>query len=378
MSKYILTSLSLFSICFCAFIPMKENKNFKEDVCEYADDEYTFVKPCGEGKYCAYSNVLDIGFCKKVENKIKLKTMNDDCTSDFDCESGLECKSNKCSYSGTCGSDYSPVRSSNGYWGCKKDEYKGLCYYEKKEDSSPSYSSGAEYFQVCGKITFDKSSESGDHVKYKPIKIESVYRGSVDDGEFVLDVKACKSGYALYFYPDGSLIDPGKSTYQNNMYKKCVTINEFDKRASGCVIKYDNDKIYNVNQLNGKETMSSGFRHDTRINFGASGSDEYLCDEPLVRQEMWDKYLNAYNVEKQKECEKNTDIDDKLTCDDNEIRKWSYFYDNPEIYIAYYDEKNKNNDVVNYLLQRKYNAHISSGFLAVKFIYCLLLLLFSF
>lgn len=40
--------------------------------------------------------------------------MNDDCTSDFDCESGLQCKSNKCSYSGNYGSDYSPVRNSNG------------------------------------------------------------------------------------------------------------------------------------------------------------------------------------------------------------------------------------------------------------------------
>ncbi len=135
--------------------------------------------------------IFYIGFCKKVENKIKLKTMNDDCTSDFDYESGLECKPNKCSYSGTCGSDYSPVRNSNGGWRCKKDEYKGLCYYEKKEDSSFLYNSGAEYFQVCGKITFDKSSESGDHVKYKHIKIESVYKGSVDDREFVLDIKPC-------------------------------------------------------------------------------------------------------------------------------------------------------------------------------------------
>lgn len=352
---------------------MKENKNFKDDVCKYFHDDYTFVKPCDEGKYCeSYS---DIGYCKKVENKIKLKTMNDDCTSDFDCESGLECKSNKCSYQGSCSSDYSPVRYSDGSWYCKKDEYKGLCYYAKKEDFTVLFNGGAEYFQVCGKITFHKRDESGDHIRYEPIKIESAYRGSVEDGEFVLDVEACKSGYALYFYADGNLVDPGKDDLPNNMYKKCVSINEFDKRDNnGCVIKYDSDKIYNVAQLSDKYTMSSSFTLNTGIDY-SSGSDEFLCDEPLVKQEMWNKYINIYSVEKQKECEKNTDIDDGTTCDDNEIRKWLYFYDRPELYIAYYDEKNKNNDVINYLLQNKYKAYISSGFLTIKFISCLLLVL---
>lgn len=382
MNKYILIVLVLFSISLptlSVYIPMKENKNFKDDVCEYSDDEYTFVKPCGEGKYCeSYSDsYIDIGYCKKVENKIKLKTINEDCTSDFDCESNLECKSNKCSYSGSCNSDESIVRGNSGSWQCKKDDYKGLCFYEKKEDTTPLYSLGAEYFQVCGKITFDKINESGGHVEYKPIKIESAYIGSVDDGEFVLDVEACKSGYALYFYPDGSLTDPGKSSYTNNMYKKCVTINEFDKRSNGCVIKYDNDKIYNANQLTGKDTMRMRSNTYTYTGISLNSDDYYLCDEPLVKQEMWNKYINSYNVEKQKECEKNTDIDNKYTCDDNEIRKWLFFYGKPELYIAYYDEKNKNNDVINYLLQREYKAHISSGFLTVKFIAYLLVLLFS-
>lgn len=374
MKKYILIVLSLFSISLSAYIPMSKNKDFKfkDEVCEYSDGDYTYVKPCDEGKYCETSSSLSIGYCKDVENKIKLKSINDECTSDFDCESNLECKSNKCLYSSTCASNESPVRLANGNWRCKKDDYKGLCFYEKKEDSTPEYDGGAEYFQICGKMTLDKSQEINGHIEYKPIKIESNYMGSVDDGEFVYSEAACKSGYALYFYGDGSLINPGKTTFPNQrMFKKCVSINDFDNNNNDCVIKYDNDNIYNVNKLTGKSTMSL----NPSLSYTSTITTSNLCNEPLFQKEMWNKYINLYSIEKQKECEKNTDIDNPLTCDDNEISKWLYFYSNPDAYIAYYDEKDKNNDVINYLLQNHYQRHISSEFLNIKFIICLLFLI---
>lgn len=379
MNKYILIFLYVVSASLSAYIPMKKNKDlkFKDDVCEYSDGDYTYVKPCDEGKYCASSSSLNlqIGYCKDVDNKIKLKTLNDECTSDFDCESNLVCKSNKCSIDSCSSPNYSIVRLRDGNWRCIKDDYKGLCYYEKKEDTTPEHEEGAEYNQVCGKMTLDKSQETDGNIEYKPIKIESNYMGSVDDGEFVLDEKACKSGYALYFYGDGSLINPGKTHYPNQrMYKKCISINQFENKDSGCVINYDSDKIYNVNKLNGKYTMNL----DSYSSYTSSIDTSNLCDEPLIKTKMWNKYINLYTNEKQKECGEKTDIDDLWTCDDDEIAKWYFFCCYPDAYIAYYDEDNKNNDVINYLLQNYFERHISSGFLNINFIICLLFLLLLF
>lgn len=66
--------------------------------------------------------------------------------------------------------------------------------------------------------------------------IEKSYIGSVKDGEFVFDEKACESGYALYFYGDGNLNDPcsDSSSSNNYMFKKCVTPKKIDE--SSCII----------------------------------------------------------------------------------------------------------------------------------------------
>ena len=72
----------------------------------------------------------------------------------------------------------------------------------------------------------------------------------MNDGEFVYDEKACKSGYALYFYPGsngGSLDDPSTdSTIHNIRFLKCVSIEGVIEDNRNCIIKYDGDKIYNT------------------------------------------------------------------------------------------------------------------------------------
>ena len=74
--------------------------------------------------------------------------------------------------------------------------------------------------------------------------------------------KTCKSGYALYFYGNGNLNEPNIGG-RNYMYKRCVTLQDIDSTSSSnyCKIKYSigdsNDiKIYDVNDLNSKETIT--------------------------------------------------------------------------------------------------------------------------
>ena len=82
--------------------------------------------------------------------------------------------------------------------------------------------------------------------------IEKSYIGSVKDGEFVFDEKACESGYALYFYGDGNLNDPSSDSSSSNNYmlKKCVTPKKIDE--SSCIITYEDDGkdlVYYVSKI---------------------------------------------------------------------------------------------------------------------------------
>ncbi len=90
-------------------------------------------------------------------------------------------------------------------------------------------------------------------------EIKTAYVGTVNDGDFVFDEKACKSGYALYFYGDGNLNEPYTGyNYRNYMYKRCVTLQDIDEYSSNyCKIKYSiggngDIKTYDMNKLSGK------------------------------------------------------------------------------------------------------------------------------
>ena len=49
-------------------------------------------------------------------------------------------------------------------------------------------------------------------IGYRVKSKESSYRDNIDDDKFVTNYEACKSGFALYFYPDKS----AKDTYTDN------------------------------------------------------------------------------------------------------------------------------------------------------------------
>ena len=63
-----------------------------------------------------------------------------------------------------------------------------------------------------------------------------------------------------------------------------------------------------------------------------------------------------------------------LTCKNDELRKWWYFYNNPDKYMIYKDQI----EVVNYLVQKAFPGFVTvdnSGFLSFKYIFYLLFLL---
>ena len=214
-----------------------------------------------------------------------------------------------------------------------------------------------------GKITFYSQTLPNNKGTYYQIeRIEKNYIGTVDDGEFINNIKACKSGYTLYFYPgsnEGSLDDPSTdSTIHNSMFLKCVSIEGDTEDNRNCIIKYDGDKIYNTGHYTSSFLQS-------------------CSDYTMTKIELFKKYIEKFSKDIQEKCATKENYNDPQTCNDNEIRKWKNFYDNPRDYILFYDEEGKNGDIVTYLIQQVYPSYQSSGFLNIKYFICLLLL-FSF
>ena len=86
---------------------------------------------------------------------------------------------------------------------------EGILIGDYREDS---------YTKICGKNSITKCSENN----YYREKTQQVYYGSVADGEFVEDIKACQSGYALYFFGDTQLVNPSSGAHK--ICLRCVTL----------------------------------------------------------------------------------------------------------------------------------------------------------
>lgn len=366
-----------------AYHSWKKDGDFKgDDICGYTKNGITYVKPCEEGKYCkstSYSTYI----CTDISNQTQLKSYGETCNSDFECEDGLFCKS-KCliyPFSSTdCGSGYEAYRLESR-WDCVETKYKDYCYYK---DLTLTNTAGTSWdgtiklryskdpFKVCGKMNVKKKNIPNEGDIYEVESIEKSYIGSVKDGEFVFDEKACESGYALYFYGDGNLNDPCSYSSSNHyMFKKCVTPKKIDE--SSCVITYGDDLIYNIyqDQIRGQNTIvDDGSFTYSNIRNGN------LCSSNLLKKlEFFKQYTQVFTKEKQDECAKNKYYDEPYTCKDDELRKWYYAYLNPEDFILYYDEEGDNNDVIKFLIQTKYQSYQSSIFLSIKYMIYLLFLL---
>ena len=410
MLKYIIIFLCLILFIHAYYLPYKKNKNYPENTCSYiGENNINYVKDCDEGKYCKYRDP-SFSICEDIPTDVKLILENgeENCESDFQCETGLKCLNKKCS--NDCGSGLISVRYQNTYDCVDKDEV-GL-YYKKDftwhavstnthggyiTGTARTYSSLTEYFKVIGKITMHTTTDDNGKI-YEPEKIEHTDIGTVEDGEFVYDEKACASGFALFFYGDGTLTKPYKEDVYthdyNYMYKKCVTLEDIEPLDNGyCKIKYkvgNNDNIlnYNVDMLKNKQTCYGNYQRDTEYydspnydykcySYIDSNDISSICSSNLkIKLKMFKNYIGALTTENKKcpEPEKysNYELD---TCKDNTLRKWSYFYEHPAEYILYYDEK-KASTVVNYLIQTVFPSYQFTEFLNIKYILSLLLLLY--
>ena len=330
-------------------------KDKKDKICSITYASVNYVKPCEEGKYC--QDLGGISHCIDIKKTTSRRTLGQSCSITSECEPGLYCDNTCKNY---CTGNLKEFINKSGRNDCKNTNIPEGLYYYNEFDNNDNPKAGSEIrnsidiFRVGGKIHFHKQQEATNSYHYYEEKKELAYIGTVEDNNFVADPLACSSGYALKFYPDGNLKDP--STFNSNeQYYNCVTVKEviFDKNDNDkCFIKYgNNDEIY--------------YEPETE------------CHEYLLKQlELFKKYTEVYTVDKQKACDKSENYNEPLTCNDDEIRKWYYFYKHPLDYLLYYNEKDdKGNDITTYLIQQKYNSYQSGSILNIKYIMILLFLL---
>lgn len=402
MYNIIIVILCLFSPFYSAMLPFKKNSDFGDELCAYRPHGIYYVKDCKDNKYCKFDSNEDLGFCRDPPSEITLLSIESSgCSSDFECESNLVCKNQKCTID--CNNGYSSYKTNNGYYYCRNNNYKDIVYsknfkWETNRINGAIVTNDPDFLKVGGIISFNVTSTTNGKV-YEAEEIKTAYVATVNDGDFVLDEKACKSGYALYFYGDGNLNKPYTgSSYTNYMFKKCVTLQDIEESSSNnCKIKYSigengDIKTYDVNELSGKMTITSDpytfYDHTTGDyitsyynSISNNNGLEKLCQSNIkTKLEIFKKYIEVFTEDFQSKCTKSERISDSYleTCGDNKLRKWSYLYANPTEYQIYYDEDKDEdgNEVINYLVQQKYPSYQSSGFLNIHYFICLLLLSF--
>ncbi len=362
--------------------PMEKDSKLGEHICRYTErlenhETKTYVKPCEEGKYCVDSNIdtsvvstgssqYDYYICRNYTKRVSIKVYNEACSSDYECDKNLVCDSGICTLT-SCGSSEKPYKGSNGNWGCKdkdvSDEYLYLCESfrnDNSDDCSDLKNTGrSAYLKYDGTITFQPyypiSTEKDKGQLYRKKSQIFSYIGSVEDGNFVSDEAACKSGFALRFFPNQSLKDPytGTSGSSNDKYPMCVTLIEWDSK---------NKRVkYKINEGNEEVYYDSSLPYD---------------EKKLIEIELFKKYAEAWN-KNIGECEKTENYNSPETCNVDEVTKWLYFYTHIDKYLFYYaeDEGKKYKDVIKYLIQRQYAFYQSGLFLNIKYLISLLFLL---
>ena len=383
MLLYLFVFICSFSLFTSAEIlyPMEKDSKLGEHICRYTErlenhDTKTYVKPCEEGKYCTTSSIetsvvstgssqYDFYICKNYTKRVPIKVYNEACSSEYECDKNLECDSGICTLT-SCGSNEKPYKKSNGDWDCKdkdvSDEYVSLCESFRDDNSNVcsdrKNTGNSDYLKYKGIITFETyfpiSTEKDKGQLYRKKKQIFSYIGSVEDGEFVSDEKACKSGFALGFFPNQELKDPytGDSSSHNSKSLMCITLIEWDKK---------NQRI--------KYKIKDG---DEKVILSSTDYDE----KKLIEIELFKKYAEAWNNNLE-ECQKTENYNSPRTCNVDEVTKWYYFYNNIDKYLFYYaeDEGKKYKDVIKYLIQKDYPFYQSGLFLNIKYLISLLFLL---
>lgn len=381
------------------YVPMKKNSKYGDEVCMYYDDKQIHVKPCEKGKFCDSSNTIGtldyargkgvdesgtLAICQDLPNISTLYTYNEgSCTNDFECVVGYKCIGNVCSRKCDTGRFFSEISepSLEDSDGCKDNSYKGtdgICYEETRKKNEPTiykYSSPVED-KECMKITFDDDPHVGSEGKYYVNKKEYVYKGEVEDGEYVIKKEFCKSGFALYFFKDGKTEDPATSG-NNQMYLRCVTpISVSNINSGDCTINYKISESGELLRYNTKklQEFSSSQLSSTQYSQIKSYCTDYYIKYVKFKFDNYREFYTKISKEERKTCG-DLESANKYTCENNELIKLFYFYKNPEKYFAYNDRKIIDK-VLDYYIQTEYPCYSLSRFLSLEFIYLLILLLF--
>lgn len=415
MNKQILIFVLLISVILSTYRPMtKRTIDFGENICHYKEygsgssqlNNIEYVKPCPQGKFCydAESSSIhgnsnyDLHTCEIYAPSRKVYgascETNFECNLDYDVPSGgtssyiFECSSNKiCALKSTstytstykvkdslsdlkiyhCPSNKYPLSTSASGITCtdlptgvQESNFSGK-YMFTISSTSTSYYAGGKPYQVPGLLHFKDLTNSIvdyiiDNIDYSDI-------GTVEDGNFVSNPLACKSGFALYFFGNGKLTKTTgiASPTRANMYLYCVTLKEY---ISPLEVVYSisggDEKVYNLAQISENEGPTLDL---TNLIFKQN---------LLTKLEMFKNYREKLDVEK---CrgEYEQYYSEPFTCKNNELRKWWYFYHYPDEYLLYKDEPL----VMDYLVQQAFPEYASEsgGFLAFKYIIYLFILL---
>ena len=390
MYKFILILICLFSPSFSQVLAPMSLRNFEfpvDDICYYqkTSDDFIYVEPCEKDYKCqTVTNSASpitypqIGICSKTSQE-QPTFFGKSCSTADDCYDGINCVSNKCNLVENdnaleidsshyyCPDGLIPVLDSTNLADgvvCKataSNDMNGLCYKQSSETSStPNKLSSPGYMKVCGEIKFGSSGNN-----YPMMEVSKNSLGSVDNGKFVQDEMACKSGFALNFYPDGKI----SSTTTMQPYKKCVQFNGVEyKRSGSCKVKYivgNNNYVYDVDKADASLIGGNKVQFCSDLKF----KETYL--------DLFKQYINKIN-QLGEGCTKSNYYDEPYTCRNDELRKLYYSMQNVEEYLLYKNE----DEITEYLLQNEYPSYAvkfsktdGSDFISNKFIYLLFLLL---
>lgn len=361
--KYIIIFVSLFSSCLLVtYRPMSMRTiNFGDDVCYYKDISHDsnliYVKPCEEDKRCVSLGISEyqIHTCQANYDEV-YDNRGETCVSK-DYINGIDCTDCTCNSNGKCGETSTCTESQ--VWDIKNGQCvddPGYCYeYEENHNHISKKEFTPFGNKECAQIEL-KAIDSNKG--YEIIKEYSNYIASIEDGKYINNDKEnyCQSGFALYFFGGEQLKNPDTETPDSEkMFLRCVTVLGKDengiikyKIGSGQEMYYDPQKL--PKDSNGAEIY--------RLN----KNDDYL----MLRLELFSNYKNR--LDSLSNC-RETD------CEDNELNKWHYFYNNPKEYLLYKNEP----EVIGYLLQsNNYKYSINGANTLGKINSLIVLLLFLF
>lgn len=373
--KYNIDFIHLF-LCFLLIVqsteqifrPMsKRTKNFGDDVCYYLDEEtdfpyYAYVKPCKEGQKCVQLGTSQFSIAKCLDyTDEKYDNEGTTCeTKDYSSLIGLDCTGYPCNQDSKCKRTCLKNQVYDNINNRCQDNDPGYCKEYEFETNGVKKSTPKNSFtnfgqKVCVQIELERTASKFNI--YQTKKELTTYLASVEDGNYVMDGynSYCKSGYALYFYGNGELKNPNTDNPNDeDMFFRCVTVLGKDRNN---IIKYKigegEENYYNPNILsNGKG-----------LNLPDISSDYFM-----LKLELFKKFKERLD---KLDCRGTGD------CEDNELNKLHFFYDNPDYYLLYQNEP----QVMEFLIQTSYKykaehtSPSSSSLLNIKYLTLLSLLL---